>query len=407
LEMLPNGRPAYSEVVSVLPRQQGKTELLASVMTHRSLGFGEAQRVLYTTQTASEARKKWEDVYIPRLMNSAFRPLFTVRYRLSAEAIMWANGSSWSPGSTTAKTGGTGDTLDLGVIDEAWSREDSRTELGMRPAMMTRKKRQLWITSMVPGLTRAKSVDSAYLKAKINAGRQRVAGGLTGGSCYFEWSAPLDADPGDPTTWWGCMPALGQTVDEEAIAGDYEAMDLPDFCAEYLGWWPSEKVPQWLVISQSTWDDLLDVRSYPVGSVAMAVDIVVVDPNGPASSLIVPLQSREDVRGCPTSRPRGIEVARPNLKDTAASCARFFDQTGELQTPPDPDGPAPQRIRHIGQSELTAAVAGARKKNFGDQWRWVRTGAAVDLTPLYAATHACWGLAVYRGLDYDVLDSVI
>lgn len=455
LELLPNGKLAYSEVDFVLPRQQGKTEGLMSLMTHRALGFKTPQRIMYTTQTASEARKKWEDIHIPRLDASPFKPLYSVRKRLAAEAILWANGSAWAPGSTTGKTGGTGDTLDLGIIDEAWSREDNRTELGMRPAMLTRPNHQLWVTSMVPGLSRAKGIDSAYLKAKISAGKARVAAGHNRGAAFFMWAAQDNADPGDPATWWNCMPALGHTIDEDAIQADYDAMDLIDFCAEYLGIWADARTPRWLVVSEMTWGNLCDPSSVPVGPVCICVDAtpehswvsismaglradgnihvelvdrrpgtdwvvqrvvdlvnghdvcaVVIDPNGPASSLIVPIELREDARGCPTSRARGIEVARPNLKESAASCARFYDMTNELQIEPDPDGPPVQRVYHLGQAELTAAIAGARKYTFGDQWRWARAGMTIDLSPLYAATHAAWGLAVFRAQDYNVLDSV-
>ena len=47
--------------------------------------------------------------------------------------------------------------------------------------------------------------------------------------CYFEWSAPDDADPFDPATWWACMPALGHTVDVETITADADDMDADEF----------------------------------------------------------------------------------------------------------------------------------------------------------------------------------
>ena len=53
------------------------------------------------------------------------------------------------------------------------------------------------------------------------AGRAQVEGGGDRGMAYFEWSAPDDADPADPRTWRDCMPALGHTITEEAIATDF------------------------------------------------------------------------------------------------------------------------------------------------------------------------------------------
>ena len=146
------GLLAYHTVILIVMRQNGKTEILLPVMTHRCTGFDSLgqQRILYTTQTGFEARKKWEDIHKARLERSPFKSLFTTRKRLNAEAFLWVNGSMWSPGSGTAKTGGTGDTLDLGIIDEGWA-ADAKRELAMRPAMMTRLSKQLWICSMVPG----------------------------------------------------------------------------------------------------------------------------------------------------------------------------------------------------------------------------------------------------------------
>ena len=158
LELDPeSGLLAYSEVVVIGPRQAtGKTELLLPVMTHRCVGFDQSltgwirqalgvvlplpgpQRVVYTAQTADEARKKWRDIHVARLEASSFRRSFTPRLRLNAEAMMWRNGSMWLPASTTGKTAGTGDTLDMAVVDEAWSRPDSRTarEWSDRPARL-------------------------------------------------------------------------------------------------------------------------------------------------------------------------------------------------------------------------------------------------------------------------------
>src|SRR5687767_7254756 len=44
------GLLVYREVVLTVPRQAGKTLLGLAVKTHRCLGFGEPQNVLYTAQ---------------------------------------------------------------------------------------------------------------------------------------------------------------------------------------------------------------------------------------------------------------------------------------------------------------------------------------------------------------------
>lgn len=442
--------PAYDQVILVVMRQQGKTEFLFPLMTHRATGFGDAQQIRYTTQTGYEARKKWEDIHVERLEHSPLKPLFRTRKQLNREAIIWSNGSHWSPQSPTGKLAG--DTLDLGVIDEGWSRVDDRVELGWRPAMLTRPGRQLWVCSMVPGATRAKNTDSAYLREKMRMGRAMVAAGMTRGTCYIEFGADEGQDPADPATWWGCMPALGRTIQPEAVASDYEALDLVDFEAEYLSWWPMDHIPVWTTITERTWIGLRDRSSKVQGRVALALDAnkertagfmgiagrrfdndyhveivepghrvplgtlglewmlesalefvdrhdplaVVIDPKSAAASLI------------PLLRNRDVEVMTPNTLEIAGACARFFDATGQ-EVPKALDGePDAPRVRHIGQAEVNRAVAGARKlaSPTDGTFRWARVGSTTNISPLYCVTLAMHGFELKQYEDYDVLDSV-
>lgn len=450
------GQPAYRMVILVMPRQNGKTELLLPVMTHRCMGFPREQRVLYTAQTGGEARKKWEDVHIQRLNDSPFRSLYTVRLQKNAEAIIWQNRSMWSPIATTKKTAGTGDTLDLGVIDEAWSRQDNGVEVAMRPAMSTRDEAQLWIASMVPGLARAKTIESSFLREKMNLGRALVQDGVTEGIAYFEWSAEETMDPSDPRTWWSCLPALGHTISERVIAADYAAMDLVDFCAEYLGWWPKDNIPKWTTIREKIWRGLYDPYSTSDGPVALGVSVneertaawmsvagkredrnwhvetvepgqdiptgtrgttwlrervidfcndndplaVVVLNSSPAASEVIPL------------RQNGIEVITPNEQEYAAACGAFMDATGEKALAPsdedDEEREDPVWIRHIGQPELDRAVSGVRKLVSPTQgtFRWSRVGSSTDIGPVESVTLAMLGYEMKADEDYDLLDSI-
>jgi hypothetical protein len=432
------GRLAYSTVVLIGPRQAtGKTELLLGVMSHRCVGFEHdgPQRVMYTAQTADDARKKWRDVHVPRLEATALRSKFRTRLTLNQEAMIWGNGSMWYPGSTTGKTGGTGDTLDLGVIDEAWSRPNARTELGMKPAMMTRWRwRQLWVTSMIPGLSRSAPGTWSYLENLRTVGRARVAAGTRTGMAFFDYAAPEDADPYDPATWYAAMPGLGITVDESAIREDFElATDPVDLFAEYLGWAPLVTRPKWTLVREATWERLRDPLSSIEGPCALSVEMsedrtrawvgiaghrfdghwhvalaepgwmvapgvvgvdwverrvaelvreakpatVVIDARRPSTSLIVSL------------RNAGIDVLTPNQNEIAGACGRFYDATGQ-DAPEDDVG---TRLRHLGQADLDRAMAGARKLEMpGGSFTFVRKGASAVLGPLYAVVLAMLGV---------------
>ncbi len=448
------GTLAYSEVILIGPRQAtGKTELLLPLMTYRCTGFGDAlakysnemfghnvptpgpQRVLYTAQSAEMARAKWRDVHVERLKHSYYgrKNMFTARLLKNHEQITWRNSSTWSPASTTAGGAGTGDTVDLPILDEAWSQKDFRTELGLRPTMMTRRWRQLWVTSMIPGISRAMPGTWPYLAKKREIGRVRVEAGVRKGMAFFDFGAPPDSDPGDPATWWKSLPGLGVTVTEQAVREDYDAMDLADFCAEYLGIAPSASAPRWTVVQKETWNRLYDPQSTIEGVAALSVEIaedrsaawigvagrrvdghwhaaiaepgyriqagvsgiewlenrllelidelkpctVAIDPRRPAASLIVPL------------RRRGIDVLTPNQRDIAGACGRFFDATGEV---PDPERDDGIRVFHLGQREVARALAGARKYELGGgAFTFVGKGSTSVISPLYALVLAMHG----------------
>jgi hypothetical protein len=430
LELDPEtGLLAYREVILTVPRQSGKTTLLLGVMTHRALGFGQRQRILYTAQTRNDARKKWEDEHVAVLEQSPLRAMFRVRRSNGAEAIRWNNGSMHGVTSSTEKAGH-GETLDLGVIDEAFAHEDDRLEQALKPTMVTRPQPQLWIVST------AGTLKSTYLREKVEAGRLAVEAGITSGVAYFEWSAPPEVDPADERARYRYMPALGQTVRPEGIAADFQTMKLDEYRRAYMNQWPSETPDEWQVVGRVAWSALADRSSEVEGPVAFAVDVnpdrtwaaigaagkradgllhvemiqrergtawvvprlaelaeqwkpcaLVIAPSGPANSLI------------PDAEAAGLEILKPSVPDIAGACGAFYDATGA-----NPDQPA--TLRHLGQPELTSALAGALKRDLGERWLWARKGVMVDLTPLIAVTLAAWGHAMRAHLPGPVLPAI-
>jgi hypothetical protein len=413
------GLLVYRRVVLTVPRQSGKTTLLLAAMVHRAQAFRRRQRISYTAQNRLKARQKWEDEHLPILERSQFRPLFTVRRQIGQEAIRWRNGSIHGLEAPTEESGH-GDVLDLGVIDEAFSQEDARVEQGFSPAMITRPEPQLCVVSTA-GKSRAKS---PYLWGKVSQGRAAVEAGIPTGTAYFEWSADPDADPGDPATWWGCMPALGHTVTEAAVRGEFEEMDLEEFRRAYLNQWLDEAPDEWLVISREQWEALAGPPVAPGSPVAFAADMtpdmsygaigvawrdaddlvhvevpagdhrpgtawmaerlielyntwptcaVVVAADGPASTLIPPLQA---------ALPREV-LLKPGATDRAAATGQMYEGVTDSRT-----------WRHLGQVELTTALASARKQVVGDHWWWARKNVMADVSPLVAVTYAAWGHAM-------------
>jgi phage terminase large subunit-like protein len=403
-------RLAYREIRLTVPRQSGKTTLMLAAMTHRCVAMGERQRVGYTAQTGKDARLKWEDEHVPALERSPFASMMQVRRTNGSEALRWSNGSLWSLLATT-ETAGHGAQLDLGVIDEAFSLTDDRLEQAMKPAMITRPQPQLWIVST------AGTNDSLYLNDKIDDGRARVQSGTRSGVAYFEWSAPDDADISDESVWWSCMPALGQTVPIEAIRSDFQSMREPEFRRAYLNQRQDRSASApWQIISESDWAACLDHRSRMDDLPTLALDVtptrsmsslgacglrsdgmahievignrpgtswifdwfaaddraaryksIVIDPVSAAGSMVADL------------RALGLQVIEIGPRQLVTGCGKLFDLITSKQ------------IRHIDQTPLNAAVAGAKRRPLGDAWAWHRRDTSVDVSPLVACTLALQG----------------
>jgi len=112
---------------------------------------------------------------------------------------------------------------------------------------------------------------------------------------------------------------------------------------------------------------------------------VVVDPTGPAGSLIAPLEAA------------GLEVVKPSAREAAHAAGDVFDAVAE------------GTVRIVPRPALDAAVAGAQQRPLGDGWAWARKGLSVDICPLVALTLARWGHATRahlhdRGPAIYVLD---
>lgn len=243
-ELTAEARFAYRQVVLEVMRQQGKTVDLLPMMLARALRRPGTQ-ISYTAQTRLDARHRLLDTWWPMIEASKLRQLIDVRRGSGSEAYLFRNGSMLGLVSGT-QTSGHGDSLDLGVIDEAWAQEDDHLEQAMRPAMMTRDA-QLWVVSA------AGTEKSAYFRGKVEDGRARAEMGVTENGCFISYSAADDEDPADPATWWRRMPALGRTVSEETVKADFELMDLAEFRRAYLCQWPEVAKPGWDVIGQDAW----------------------------------------------------------------------------------------------------------------------------------------------------------
>ena len=428
------GRLAYSEGVVTIPRQQGKTTFIEAKFCHRctATGFyGPRQRLVYTAQTRLKAREKLEEDFIPdleaaRSWKGRFRPTLANGH----EGIRFANGSRFGLEASTEKAGH-GGILDEAYLDEAFAHQDFRLEQAFGPAMITRVNKLLMVISTAGWLG-----GSPYLEAKVEAGRRAVAEQRGCGQAYFEWAAPADADPGDESVWWDCMPALGRTITVEAIREEYrKALDqgtVNEFRRAYLNQWvPKGMTDSWQKISEAAWNACADPGSRIEGQVALAFSV---ERDG-ASAAIAVSGRRPDGLGhgelVDPPQPgtawlvgRLVELAAKwdpcvLVMNGAGHAPAFEKELAERGFSTKP-GPGERRLQITGVREyaqacgalaedikngrwrflpqqhqdcepLTAAAAAAGTRPLADAWAWSRKDSAADISPLEAVTLARHG----------------
>lgn len=407
LEIDPDtGLLVYREVCVTVPRQAGKSTLINALLVWRCASMPN-QRVVFTAQTAQDARAKWRDEFVPMLERSSLSGMFEVRHSNGSEAVKWRNGSLQNIVATTEKAGH-GLSLDLAVADEYFAAADSRLEQSLKPATITREQPQMWFVST------AGTSASGPLRAKVERGRELVAQGQQSGMAYFEWSSPEDVVDLDEALL-GCHPAVGRTISLANLRADFESMEPAEAERAYLNRWTTQTTAS--PVPVSTWnrredsamqlgDDVCFAVDFtpdraaasiaaagPVGDDLHGVEVVehrsgtewvvsrcielwdrwqprafVVDAAGPAGSLVPDLVAA------------GVVVQTTYSRDMAQACGRLFDAVVN------------DKLRHRGQAPLSAAVAGAGKRKLGDAWAWSRSSSAVDISPLVAATLALWGV---------------
>jgi hypothetical protein len=405
------GIPYYRVVWVAVPRQSGKTTLVLVIEVDRCLNYGPLQYVLYTAQDRNHAREKWEEqgAYLSRTFLSN---AFTLRRTLGQERTLWRPTGSTIGITASGETSGHGPTIDLAIVDEGWAQRDERLAAAFRPAMMTRRNAQeYWFSTMGTD-------DSVPWNDRVDDGRARAMEQLKNeaarrGVAYFEWSAPDDADPYDVATWWSCMPALGRTVDVETVRADADSMPEADFRRGYLNQRVAGGKP---IIEPGKWPRLRDDGNHIGSTVALGVDItpdrtfaaigaagygtdgrvaIELIDHRPGASWLVQRLSELDRRWSPTAividkaspagklkddlETLGLPVVVTDTGDYAGACGGFFDDVVD------------ERLTHLGQAPLDAAVGAARKRQIGDDWAWARRQGG-DVSPLVAVTLARFGL---------------
>jgi hypothetical protein len=398
LERRSDGRLRYRVVVITVARQNGKSVILR-VRLADSLIAGSSTACVMSHDRA-QAREIIFEPLAEALGADRFEPLeVKIKTANGFERIVLGALDSRLVLLSPTEKGAHGYSLDLAVVDEAWSLFDYRVPQAITPTQVHRDDPQLVVVST------AGTEQSEWLRSLVDRGR---AGG-DGSLLYLEWSAPGELDPADPAAWRAANPSYEQGITLEALEAAYRSMPEQEFERAHLNRWT---VAAETVISPSAWagchaplelegplvfafDVELDRSSSTIAAAGstssgrLGVEVIEQRPGtewvlerldelaerhgpvaiignaaGPSKSLV------EQAAGA------GVAVEPYNSTGYVAACQVLFDLVSS------------GRLAHRGQAPLDLAVAAAGRRPLGGSWVFGRAHPGAVISPLVAVTLA-------------------
>ena len=243
--------------------------------------------------------------------------------------------------------------------------------------------------------------------------------------------------PGTIDSYAKSNPALGIRINLEYLENEREAFEggETEWMRERLGVgeYPAP-LDAWAIISRRWFDACIDSAEdqprpdYPIFGVDMPPDrsiatifVAGLRPDGkialemvdrqPGTKWLVPRIKELDDKWNPDMwaiDPRSgagtiidelefvhIPVAKMSAQDVAHSNGQMYDAFRD------------DLIRHFGTKVLRDAIAGADKRPLSEAWAFDRKNAAIDISPLMAASFALWGYIKFSsGNVYNISESL-
>ena len=408
LEIDPRTRALRYRTVGIsVARQNGKTVL---VIVRVAMELIRPRRtVVYTAQDRNYARRQWEK-HCDWLMSIPAFAREVRRYHKGNghETLTMRNGSEYII-VTPNEDAGRSLTVDLAVIDEAYSQRSMAIVGALTPTMVTRPSAQLWV------LSNAGTFTSTLFRHYTEVGRASLDDDRSR-MCWLEWAASPEADLLDPEGWADANPALELPGGPILSALEAELLDNGEdtFRREHLNQWLD--LGAFAGIDAIAWAACFDPTPPPL-DVVLALDITperdfgalvaagqldggrttleVIEHTADLQHLVartIEVADRQDAavvidRGSPAGACIPA-LERANVNVELLSLPELQRASGEFH-----DAVIAGLVAHQGDPRLTDAVLSASKRRVGDGWVWNRRAGA-DITPLGAATLARWGVLV-------------
>jgi len=393
------GDLCWRTIIVSAPRQVGKSVLervICAWRQHSANTFGETQDVLHVAHKISAALEVWRPA--ARWARGTYGRE-AVRYAAGEQKIELPDGSRWLIQASN-EGAGVAFSLTMVLVDEAWRVARSVVDANLRPTMAEANNPQLWLVSTA-------GTSSSDLMAGYRAA---AMGGEAPRTMIAEWSAPPDVeDISDPEVWRECSPHWDARRLERMTEAYADSTEWA-FRQQWLNQWvPQASNP---FIGAEIWHRARADAPLPDGPVAFGVDIAsdrshatIAACGGDTVEIVehregVSWLVRRTLELVERWRPVGLAIDGLGPAASVADQLAVVAQEGGLMTlngreMTSVSGQFFDRlqsgtIRFVPHPELTQAVAGARKRTYGQAWLFARETPEASGVPLIAAALSVW-----------------
>jgi hypothetical protein len=428
LELRPDGRYRFRNVVVLVGRQNGKSTLIQTMALWK-LFVSKAALVVGTSTNLDIAEESWMAcVDIAEGVPELAREVAEVIKGSGKKQLVLSSGSRYKV-QTANRRGGRGLSADLVILDELREHQHWDAWSACTKTTMARPKSQVW------SLSNAGDDKSVVLNHMVEIGRANLTTESDLG--FFEYSADpaTDCDCGGRVTKRhskACAlrgadarrfsnPSLGYLIDESALDSALDTDPVEVYLTENLC--VRVESMERPLIPKDVWFSCLDINSTiredeemtgrpPCLGVAVGMDrstaavavagqradglphVEVIRHAGGVGWLAEYLLEMQERYGWEVVLdPAGPQGALPPLLDEAgvsyrmlstaeyaAACLGFYDDVLANQ------------LRHLGQPAADDVIPALRQRDVGDGgWGWGRKNSHADISPIEAETVALFG----------------
>lgn len=413
-----DGKWAAREVALIVPRQNGKGNVLAALALAGLFLFGE-EMILHSAhelKTAIEAFKRlkqciqsvpWLDGLVAKYPESHGFEGIVLKPDEETGVVREIRFVARS------KSSGRGFSADRVILDEAFNLTAAMIS-ALMPTLSARENPQIVYTSSAP----INDPCSDVLRKICRRGRKGEDSSLA----FIEFCCEDDVDPSSRKAWAQANPAYPHRIGPDDIRSELDAMELPDFLLERLGVWVDDEDTDGQVLPAEQWKATQNDSSLLEGVPCFALEVAedrswsaigaagrsslgervhaevieyragtdwivarvgeLIATHG-AAGIVVPKATAAASMIAALTKA-GVTVIEVTTEDQARYCGDLLDAVIN------------ERLWHRDQAALNVSVRGAVKRDAGDSgWCWSRRRSAIDIGPLVAVTNAAgqFGLA--------------